>query len=265
MTKTSVVLCCVLTAATASAQTISAAITGGGTTNYIAKWSSSTNLTTSALCQSASGGLVGIGTCSPTQKLQVNSGNVLVKGVNNFTANGQTAKYYVGDTNHAIRAVYGSGLALDTYRTMNAMTISDSGGHVTIAGGLTTTGFTGIDTGGLTVAPSSGAGPFFIGDLGDGRNGLGFGDGTTLMGNSGQITILLPPDVNSPGISLGNINGKVGIRFADGTVQTTAYAPAAATVKQTEALKQLQSDREALVRIVQQLQARVALLERARR
>src|SRR5437764_2752053 len=126
MTNTSVVLFCVLVAANASAQTISPAITGGGTTNYIAKWSSSTNLTTSALCQSASGGLLGIGTCLPTQKLQVNSGNVLVKGVNNFTANGQSATYYVGDTNHAVRAAYGAGLFFGAYQFPSAIVVHDS-------------------------------------------------------------------------------------------------------------------------------------------
>src|SRR4051794_17340651 len=126
MTNTSVVLFCVLVAANASAQTISPAITGGGTTNYIAKWSSSTNLTSSALCQSASGGLVGIGTCAPTQKLQVNSGNVLVKGVNNFTASGQSATYYVGDTNHAVRAAFGTGLFFGSYQFPSAMVVHDA-------------------------------------------------------------------------------------------------------------------------------------------
>src|SRR6478672_11674155 len=123
--KLRVALCCALFTSGTLAQTVNTAVTGGGTTNYIAKWSSSTNLTTSALCQSASGGLVGVGTCFPTQRLQVNSGNMLVKGVNNFTAAGQSARYFVGDTNHALRAVYGSGLALDTYKTTNALTISD--------------------------------------------------------------------------------------------------------------------------------------------
>jgi hypothetical protein len=70
----------------AFAQELTTAVTGGGTANFIAKWSSSTNLTTSALCQSASGGLVGIGTCSPTQRLQISSGNMVVKGPQNFTA-----------------------------------------------------------------------------------------------------------------------------------------------------------------------------------
>src|SRR6478672_6796156 len=107
--KLRVALCCALFTSGTLAQTVNTAVTGTGAANYIAKWSSSTNLTTSALCQSASGGLVGVATCSPTQRLQVNSGNMVVKGVNNFIAKGQTAKYYVGDTNHVVGATFGSG------------------------------------------------------------------------------------------------------------------------------------------------------------
>src|SRR5437879_3600195 len=104
--------------------------TGTGTANYIAKWSSSTNLTTSALCQSATGGLVGIATCSPTQRLQVNSGDVLVKGLKNFTASGQVAHYFVGDTNHAIGAAFGAGLFFSVVKTPYAMVVQDQTGFV---------------------------------------------------------------------------------------------------------------------------------------
>jgi len=106
--------------------------TGTGTANYIAKWNSSTNLTTSALCQSATGGLVGIATCAPTQRLQVNSGNVLVRGVNNFTASGQVAKYYVGDTSHSVGAQYAAGLFFSSYKNPYAMVIQDTSGFVGI-------------------------------------------------------------------------------------------------------------------------------------
>src|SRR2546421_6597198 len=128
----SMALCCALLTYGALAQTLNTAVTGGGTTNYIAKWSSSTNLTTSALCQSATGGFVGIATCSPTQRLQVNLGNVLVRGINNFTVNGQVAKYYIGDTNHALSATFGTGLTLGTYQAPNAMLIYDRTGWVVV-------------------------------------------------------------------------------------------------------------------------------------
>jgi len=41
--KLRIVLCCALLTAGALAQTLNTAVTGGGTTNYIAKWSSSTS------------------------------------------------------------------------------------------------------------------------------------------------------------------------------------------------------------------------------
>jgi hypothetical protein len=50
-------------------------------------------------------GIVGIGTTAPTQKLEVDSGNAMVKGARNFKANGDTAFLYVGDTNHPIEAL----------------------------------------------------------------------------------------------------------------------------------------------------------------
>ena len=100
--------------------------TGSGTANYIAKWSSSSNLTTSALCQSA---------CRnrdlfPHARLQVNSGNVLVRGVNNFTAAGHVAKYYVGDTNHVVGAAYAAGLFFSTYKNPYAIVIQNTSGFV---------------------------------------------------------------------------------------------------------------------------------------
>jgi hypothetical protein len=54
-----------------------------------------------------------------------------------------------------------------------------------------------------------------------------------------------------------------GLVFPDGTLQTTAYTGAA--VKQAATIQQLQRDRNSLIRIVQQLQERVAQLEKAHR
>jgi len=239
--KLRIVLCCALLTCGALAQTLNTAITGGGTTNYIAKWSSSTNLTTSALCQSASGGLVGVGTCFPTQRLQVNSGNMLVKGVNNFTAAGQSARYYVGDTNHALRAVYGSGLALDTYKTTNALTISDNGGSVAIAGSVFAGGDATI-SGHLQVSNSSGVENQVLGN-------------TFLVGDVSVNGSIL----SGEGIRIGGVGQ--GLTFPDGTVQTTAYTGGAA-LKQAAAIVQLQRDRDNVVELVRQLQARIARLEK---
>jgi hypothetical protein len=213
----------VLPLAWAQDAVVSGPISGGGTANYIAKWSSSTNLTTSALCQSATGGLVGIATCAPTQRLQVNSGNVLVRGVNNFTADGQVAKYYVGDTNHSLSATFGTGLTFSTYQAPKAMLIYDRTGWVVVNTNLY-------------------AQFLFAGD--SSRPG-----GLNVSGDAA-------------------INGTAfvqAIHFPDNTVQTTAYTGTAAVANQAEINRQLLRDRDNLVRVVRQLQTRVAQLERSSR
>jgi hypothetical protein len=197
--------------------------TGSGTANYIAKWSSSSNLTTSALCQSASGGLVGIATCFPTQRLQVNSGDALIKGLNNFTASGQVARYFIGDTNHAVGAAYGSGLFFNTYKAPNAMVIFDQTGWVVVKSNLYA--------------------QFLFAGSSNQRGGLNVSGDAAING-----TALVD-----------------AVKFPDGTVQTTAYTGATATTRQAAINRQLQRDRDNLVQLVRQLQARVDRLEKAQR
>jgi hypothetical protein len=250
---TKIVAVLLVTSSIALAQDIGAAITGSGTANFIAKWSSSTNLTVSALCQSASGGLVGIGTCSPTQRLQINSGNVVVKGINNFTAKGQTANYYVGDTNHSVGATFAGGLYFSTYKAPKAMVINDT---VVTQDGST---FANIGLG--TTTPSA------LIDIEPGNvhcQSDACVHGTTLFNVSNSIRVDLLGTTylgnpNSDGVLL-----ITGLTFPDGTTQTTAYTGTAAT-KQAAVIQQLLRDRDNLIRIVQQLQARVEQLEKTRR
>jgi hypothetical protein len=54
-------------------------------------------------------GNVGIGTSSPSQKLDVN-GNAIVRGAQDFNATDETATLYIGDTASYIQAVYDGGL-----------------------------------------------------------------------------------------------------------------------------------------------------------
>ena len=65
-------------------------------------------------------GNVGIGTSSPAQKLSV-SGDTLTTGTT-----------YVGDTNHSIRAIGGSGVAISTYAVTDGIILKQSTGNVGI-------------------------------------------------------------------------------------------------------------------------------------
>jgi Chaperone of endosialidase len=104
---------------------------GSGANHYIPKWTSSSNLGESALYQNSSGN-IGIDTTSPGEKLEIDSGNFLVKGNNNFQSDGQTAFVYVGDTNHPIEAIVAGGLTLGAYLVPQAVYISDNTGYVGI-------------------------------------------------------------------------------------------------------------------------------------
>jgi hypothetical protein len=77
-------------------------------------------------------GNVGVGTSAPTQKLEVDLGNAMVKGPNNFKKNGDTAFLYVGDTSHPVEALYNFGLAIGAYQAPNAIFIQDTTGNVGI-------------------------------------------------------------------------------------------------------------------------------------
>jgi hypothetical protein len=100
-------------------------------------------------------GSVGIGTSAPTQKLEVDLGNAMVKGPNNFKKNGDTAFLYVGDTNHPVEALYNFGLSIGAYQVPNAIFIQDSTGNV----GIGTTAPTGALTA-ITAKASLPAGVF---------------------------------------------------------------------------------------------------------
>lgn len=105
------------------------AIFGAGATGYIAEWLSAAQLGNSALFQSSAGNL-GISTTTPAQKFEIDLGNALVKGTNNFQKAGDAAYLYVGDANHAIEAAYGSGLVLGAYKVPQAVFIQDKTGYV---------------------------------------------------------------------------------------------------------------------------------------
>lgn len=77
-------------------------------------------------------GNLGVGTTSPSQKLEVQSGDVLVKGSNNWQNNGDEAKYIMGDTNHYIKTIRGTGVKIGTYNASDGICLLESTGKVGI-------------------------------------------------------------------------------------------------------------------------------------
>jgi hypothetical protein len=73
-----------------------------------------------------SDGKVGVGTIVPTEKLHVDSGNVLVEGIGSFDAVGDEARVFLGDNSHYIRSIQGSGVRIGTFGVGDAVTILQS-------------------------------------------------------------------------------------------------------------------------------------------
>jgi len=131
-------------------------------------------------------GNVGIGTSTPAQKFEIDLGNLLARGADNFQKSGDTANVYVGDTNHLVSASWGGGLALGAYKVPQALFIHDTTGNVGI--GTTTPGYT-LDVEGTGVINAGtsynlGGQPFAYGTLGNGNAFLGFAGSTTLTGTA---------------------------------------------------------------------------------
>ncbi len=77
-----------------------------------------------------SSGNVGIGTISPSHRLQVDGGNILIRGTNNFQNNGDEAILNLGDNNNYIKSIYGNGLRIGSYcsgSSQDIINISSSG------------------------------------------------------------------------------------------------------------------------------------------
>jgi hypothetical protein len=76
------------------------------------------------------GGKAGIGTTTPSEKLDV-KGNTIVRG-ENFSGVGETATISLGDGAHYVRAVFGSGLRIGTYQAPDAIVLKEGSGNVGI-------------------------------------------------------------------------------------------------------------------------------------
>lgn len=82
------------------------------------------------------GGNVGIGTAGPAgERLEVDGGNIRVRGPGGFDAVGEEATVLLGDGNHYIKGVYGYGVKIGTWPVGDALCVTEQGG-----------GFVGIGT-----------------------------------------------------------------------------------------------------------------------
>jgi hypothetical protein len=76
------------------------------------------------------GGKAGIGTTSPSEKLDV-KGNTIIRG-ESFANFGDTATIGLGDGAHYLRAIFGSGLRIGTYNASDAIAVSEGNGNIGI-------------------------------------------------------------------------------------------------------------------------------------
>jgi len=120
--------------------------TTGGTAQHLPMFTTPTDIQNSIVTQSGATaidvtGKLGVNTAAPSQSLDVTAGNAIVRGSGNFTKKGDTATLSIGDTSHSIEAIWGSGLAIGTYKAPQALFIADKTGNVGIG---TTTPTAGI-------------------------------------------------------------------------------------------------------------------------
>jgi hypothetical protein len=115
--------------ATSNSGSAALTVTGSGTKNFLPIWTNSTALGNSALFQSSVGNL-GLATLLPTQKFEVDFGNLLVRGANNYKKAGDAAFLYLGDTSHPIEAIWNTGLAIGAFKVPEALFIQDQTGNI---------------------------------------------------------------------------------------------------------------------------------------
>jgi hypothetical protein len=77
-------------------------------------------------------GNVGIGTSNPSQKLEVDKGDILVQGAGSFDVPGEEAFVFLGDTYNYIKGKHGVGVAIGTWNAGDVVTIKHTYGNVGI-------------------------------------------------------------------------------------------------------------------------------------
>jgi len=77
-------------------------------------------------------GINGASFVTTTNALQVDKGNIMVRGTNNFAGATDQAILFLGDTNQYIKSIYGSGLRIGTYGVVDAIALEELSGNVGI-------------------------------------------------------------------------------------------------------------------------------------
>ncbi|MCP4709689.1 MAG: hypothetical protein GY869_13775, partial [Planctomycetes bacterium] len=138
------------------------------------------------------GGNFGIGTSSPTQKLEIGDGNIYVKGPGNFDSTGEQATVYLGTGHHYIRSEHGFGVKIGTYAVGDALAIKEVSGNVGIG---TTSPASKLEVRGNIRVSNSAGNP--VVELGE---GLDYAEGFNVAGEQNvQPGALLIIDPDHPG------------------------------------------------------------------
>ncbi len=75
---------------------------------------------------------VGIGTDIPFERLEVDNGNLLVRGIGSFDSDDEEAFVYLGDNNHYIKSGWGFGVSIGTWEVDPGIVVRETTGHVGI-------------------------------------------------------------------------------------------------------------------------------------
>jgi hypothetical protein len=139
-------------------------------------------------------GNVGIGTTFPSQKVDVDWGNVIVQGTGSCDQPGEEGIVYLGTTHHHIKGVYGYGVKIGTYaQGDSALTIRELTGYVGIGTASPSEKLT-VRGNILLESPSTGAAILELGE------GLDYAEGFDVSGEDeidcGSVMII---DPDNPG------------------------------------------------------------------
>jgi hypothetical protein len=77
-------------------------------------------------------GNVGIGTDIPFERLEVDHGNLLVRGTESFDSADEESFVFLGDNNHYIKSGWGFGVSIGTWGVDPAIVVRETTGHVGI-------------------------------------------------------------------------------------------------------------------------------------